>query len=130
MSTGQADNYSSFKRLSTKWSSSKQSATLDINQTKDTRLEFVTPTETKSTPSFDRIVSQVTSYPRRANATLVMLARNSDLNGAISSVEQMEAKFNRQFKYPWVFLNDEPFSVEFKKYSMSTLTILAFLIHF
>ncbi|OAX44677.1 glycosyltransferase family 15 protein [Rhizopogon vinicolor AM-OR11-026] len=50
-----------------------------------------------------------------------MLARNSDLNGVISSVEQMEAKFNRNFKYPWVFLNDEPFSVDFKR-RVSVLT--------
>ncbi|KAG2049972.1 glycosyltransferase family 15 protein [Suillus hirtellus] len=44
-----------------------------------------------------------------------MLARNSDLDGVISSVEQLEAKFNRKFNYPWVFLNDEPFSYEFKR---------------
>ncbi|KAJ8589591.1 glycosyltransferase family 15 protein [Rhizopogon salebrosus TDB-379] len=33
----------------------------------------------------------------------------------------MEAKFNRNFKYPWVFLNDEPFSVDFKR-RVSVLT--------
>jgi alpha 1,2-mannosyltransferase len=45
-----------------------------------------------------------------------MLARNTDLNGVISSVEQLEARFNRKFNYPWVFLNDEPFSTDFKRY--------------
>ncbi|KAG1823555.1 glycosyltransferase family 15 protein, partial [Suillus subaureus] len=30
-------------------------------------------------------------------------------------VEQLEAKFNHKFNYPWVFLSDEPFSYEFKR---------------
>ncbi|KAG2034913.1 glycosyltransferase family 15 protein [Suillus americanus] len=50
-----------------------------------------------------------------------MLARNTDLNGVISSVEQLEARFNRKFNYPWVFLNDEPFTADFKR-RVSVLT--------
>ncbi|KAJ7292879.1 glycosyltransferase family 15 protein [Mycena rebaudengoi] len=50
---------------------------------------------------------------QRANATLLMLARNSDLNGALSSVKQMEERFNKHCKYPWIFLNEEPFTAEF-----------------
>ncbi|KAJ7104435.1 glycosyltransferase family 15 protein [Mycena belliarum] len=49
----------------------------------------------------------------RANATLLMLARNSDLEGAISSVKQMEGRFNKHCNYPWAFLNEEPFTEEF-----------------
>lgn len=52
---------------------------------------------------------------RKANATLVMLARNSDLDGVIRSVREVEDKFNKKFNYPWVFLNEEPFSDEFKR---------------
>ena len=92
---------------------------MDINQTKDTRPELHTPVKNESSPSFHHIIPQLTPHTRRANATLVMLARNSDLNGVISSVEQLEAKFNRNFNYPWVFLNDEPFSVDFKRYIIS-----------
>ena len=44
-----------------------------------------------------------------------MLARNSDLDGAIRSVREVEDKFNKKFNYPWVFLNEEPFSDEFKR---------------
>ena len=51
---------------------------------------------------------------RRANATLLMLARNSDVNDAIKSVRRMEDRYNRRAGYPWVFLNEEPFSEEFK----------------
>jgi alpha 1,2-mannosyltransferase len=51
----------------------------------------------------------------RANATLLMLARNSDLAGAVSSVSQMEDKFNKHCNYPWIFLNEEPFTEDFKR---------------
>jgi alpha 1,2-mannosyltransferase len=55
-------------------------------------------------------------YPdQRANATLLMLARNSDLIGAAQSVRRLEDRFNKNYRYPWVFLNDEPFSDEFKR---------------
>lgn len=52
---------------------------------------------------------------RKANATLLMLARNSDVDGAVRSVREMEDRFNRKYAYPWVFLNEEPFSDEFKR---------------
>ncbi|KAG5728003.1 Glycolipid 2-alpha-mannosyltransferase [Termitomyces sp. T112] len=52
---------------------------------------------------------------RRANAVFVILARNSDLNGVVSSVKQMEDRFNKKFQYPYVFLNENPFEESFKK---------------
>ncbi|KAG0292716.1 alpha 1,2-mannosyltransferase 2.4.1 [Linnemannia gamsii] len=51
---------------------------------------------------------------RRANAAFVMLVRNSDGQGARSAVRQIEDRFNRNFQYPYVFLNDAPFTEEFK----------------
>jgi len=50
-----------------------------------------------------------------------MLARNSDLDNAVRSVREAEDRFNRKFKYPWVFLNEEPFTEEFKR-RISVLT--------
>jgi len=69
---------------------------------------------------------------RRANAAIVMLgrysmvmsgekwpliyfyvARNGDLNGVMSSMKQLEDRFNKKFNYPYVFLNEEPFSEDF-----------------
>jgi alpha 1,2-mannosyltransferase len=50
----------------------------------------------------------------RANAVMLMLARNHELEGAVNSVRQLEEKFNKRYHYPWVFLNDEPFTDEFK----------------
>ena len=51
----------------------------------------------------------------RENATFVMLARNGDVEGAVNAVREMEDRFNGKFNYPWVFLNDVPFSDEFKR---------------
>ncbi|KAF8478666.1 glycosyltransferase family 15 protein [Russula ochroleuca] len=52
---------------------------------------------------------------RRANASIVMLARNGDLSGVVKSVKQMEDRFNKRFHYPYTFLNEEPFTDEFKE---------------
>ena len=38
----------------------------------------------------------------------------SDIKSAMQSVRELEDRFNRRYHYPWVFLNDEPFSDEFK----------------
>ena len=43
-----------------------------------------------------------------------MLARNSDTEGALRSVRELEDRFNHKYQYPWVFLNEEPFSDDFK----------------
>ncbi len=52
---------------------------------------------------------------RKANATFVFLARNGDLNGVVKSMKQVEDRFNKEFHYPYVFLNEEPFSEDFKQ---------------
>jgi mannosyltransferase len=44
----------------------------------------------------------------RANATILMLARNKDVKGALQAIESLERHFNRWFKYPILFLNNEP----------------------
>ncbi|KAJ7235488.1 glycosyltransferase family 15 protein [Mycena rebaudengoi] len=49
---------------------------------------------------------------RRANAVIVMLDGN--LDGVERSMRQLEEKWNSKFKYPYVFLTEEPFSDRFK----------------
>ncbi|KAG2127189.1 nucleotide-diphospho-sugar transferase [Suillus bovinus] len=51
---------------------------------------------------------------RKANTSFVVLVRNSDLWGIMSSMKQLEDRFNRKFQYPYVFLNDQPFTQNFK----------------
>ncbi|GAA5839356.1 hypothetical protein JCM5353_000380 [Sporobolomyces roseus] len=54
----------------------------------------------------------------KANAAFVALARNSDVWGIVESVRQIEDRFNSKgYHYDYVFLNDEPFSDEFKRYT-------------
>jgi alpha 1,2-mannosyltransferase len=59
--------------------------------------------------------ANVTAPGRRANAAFVLLARNNDLPGVIQSMKQMEDRFNKKFGYPYIFLNEEPFTDDFKK---------------
>ncbi|OJK01504.1 hypothetical protein ASPACDRAFT_116294 [Aspergillus aculeatus ATCC 16872] len=51
----------------------------------------------------------------RMNATFVTLARNSDLWEMVKSIRTVEDRFNRNYHYDWVFLNDKPFDDEFIK---------------
>lgn len=51
----------------------------------------------------------------RANATFVSLVRNSELVALMATIKQIEETFNNKFHYPYVFLNDRPFTDRFKK---------------
>ena len=55
------------------------------------------------------------TLPTKMNATFVTLARNSDLWDISDSIRQVEDRFNRNYHYDWVFLNDKPFDETFKK---------------
>jgi hypothetical protein len=48
-------------------------------------------------------------------AAFVVLARNDEVFRLMSSMRHLENRFNKKFNYPWVFLNEEPFSDEFKE---------------
>jgi alpha 1,2-mannosyltransferase len=53
------------------------------------------------------------------NATFVTLARNGDVWEIAKSIRQVEDRFNRNYHYDWVFLNDKPFDDTFKKITSS-----------
>lgn len=61
-------------------------------------------------------VKEETAPPpeRKANAAIVSLARNGDIDGIVFSMKQMEDRFNKRYGYPYVFLNEEEFTEEFK----------------
>lgn len=71
-----------------------------------------------------------TVYPSepfvRANATFVTLARNKDLGGIIHSIKHVEERFNQNYHYDWVFLNDEEFDEEFKNKTTAAVSGNAF----
>ncbi|KAF2095802.1 glycosyltransferase family 15 protein [Rhizodiscina lignyota] len=49
----------------------------------------------------------------RRNATLLSLVRNSELEDMLMSMRDLERTFNSKFNYPWLFLNDKPFTQDF-----------------
>lgn len=60
--------------------------------------------------------------PGRANATFVTLVRNSDLEGIIQSIQNVEDRFNRNHHYDWVFLNDREFNDGFKEATTAAIS--------
>lgn len=46
----------------------------------------------------------------RAKAAFIVLVRNEELADMLGSMRDVEDKFNRKFGYPWIFLNDKPFT--------------------
>lgn len=51
----------------------------------------------------------------RINATLLSLVRNEELSELVTTMKQLERTWNHKFNYPWTFLNDKPFTEEFKR---------------
>lgn len=56
-----------------------------------------------------------TDPSRRAKAAIVVLARNSDLDGVLLSMQHMEQRFNGKYRYPYVFLNEGDFNNDFRQ---------------
>jgi hypothetical protein len=54
------------------------------------------------------------------NATMLVLCRESDLDGILSSMHHVEKRFNDKYGYPWTFLNEVEFSDDFKQYVLSS----------
>ncbi|KAJ1727751.1 hypothetical protein LPJ61_004414 [Coemansia biformis] len=68
---------------------------------------------------FQRRVSYHPDDPKPVNGCFAVLARNSDWRALRASMQQLEDRFNHRFNYPYVFLNDQPFSDEFKNMTRS-----------
>lgn len=51
----------------------------------------------------------------RPKACIVILTRNSEMGDLIKTLRTFERQFNNKFGYPYVMLNEVPFSEEFKR---------------
>lgn len=51
---------------------------------------------------------------KRAKAAMVILVRNKEQEAIAETIVNFQDKFNKNFDYPYVFLNEEPFTEEFK----------------
>ncbi|KAL4875973.1 nucleotide-diphospho-sugar transferase [Aspergillus karnatakaensis] len=58
----------------------------------------------------------------RVNATFVTLARNSDVWEIAQAIRKVEDRFNKNYHYDWVFLNDEEFDDTFKRITTSLVS--------
>ncbi|KAI0532590.1 glycolipid 2-alpha-mannosyltransferase [Xylaria digitata] len=76
------------------------------------RFRVPVPSRELDTPFYTTCQEPEVNAPRE-NAAIVMLARNEEVEQARHSVESLERHFNQWFKYPIVFLNDEPWNDEF-----------------
>ena len=67
-----------------------------------------------SSSRLKKSITELTHASPRPRAALISLVRNSELQGLLQSMRQLEFHWNRKYQYPWIFFNDEPFSDEFK----------------
>ena len=59
---------------------------------------------------------------KKMNATFVMLTRNEELDDVVHTINSIESHFNQWFRYPYVFLNNVPFTEAFKEKIKSITT--------
>lgn len=96
-----------------------------FKQPQDAFLRYSEPKE-DLTPATNPLLQEVgepqTAKPlvrasdkRRTKAALISLVRNSELDGIVEAMTQVEDTFNHKFGYPWIFFNDEEFTDEFKE---------------
>jgi alpha 1,2-mannosyltransferase len=62
------------------------------------------------------------TLPKRPKACIVILVRNSELEGLKKTLAIFERQFNAKYQYPYIFLNNEAFSEEFRRGIIEPLT--------
>lgn len=72
-------------------------------------------------PKVDNLVRPGHPLAGKANATILSLVQNQDITAIVSTIEQLEDKFNHKFGYPYTFMNDADFSDAFKKEILDVL---------
>ncbi|KNC80520.1 hypothetical protein SARC_07126, partial [Sphaeroforma arctica JP610] len=56
----------------------------------------------------------ITDPKKKENAIIVVLVRNREKDQLVEVLKTFENRFNAKYKYPYMMLNDEPFSDDFK----------------
>ncbi|CRG90621.1 alpha 1,2-mannosyltransferase [Talaromyces islandicus] len=97
----------------------------DKSQTPNTGIntgDTVKPVDTSNQSPATSRPPALTPSGDRVNATFVTLARNDDVWEIAKSIREVEDRFNRNYHYDWVFLNDKPFDDTFKKVTTSLVS--------
>ncbi|KAK6368375.1 hypothetical protein LTR64_006528 [Lithohypha guttulata] len=50
----------------------------------------------------------------RPKAAIISLVRNEELEGILQSMWQLERRWNRRYRYPWIFFSERAFTEEFR----------------
>jgi len=72
-----------------------------------------------ASPEHQALIYPTEDDRAHGKAAIIALVRNSELDQMVQSMRELEETFNRKFKYPWIFFNDEPFSDKFKRITKS-----------
>ena len=105
----QSNNDMASDRDSSKW------AQQEVQAAKGSMEDRTSPNPHATSPNTSSSSSLTSTPSPRMNATFVTLARNSDVWEISRSIRQVEDRFNYNFHYDWVFLNDEEFDETFKQ---------------
>ena len=85
---------------------------------------FIRSSSSSSPSSSPNATAQAgSSTMTRVNAAIVILTRNSELDELLDTLHVFEMRFNRRFGYPYVFLNDQNFTDEFRVGVVSMLPV-------
>ena len=76
--------------------------------------KLVTTTNASPNQALHAVMPNFKNKGKRPKACFVSLIRNKELDGMVHSIKLVQRRFNNKFKYPWIFLNDEEFTDEFK----------------
>ncbi|CCF58793.1 hypothetical protein KAFR_0F01960 [Kazachstania africana CBS 2517] len=109
-----SSNYFKYKELEA--SDIYRSRSVDILDLNSKSRRYLNKLPKLSTNTYDEYPLNYTHNKtnfERENATLLMLVRNMELDGALKSMRSLEDRFNRNYNYDWTFLNDVPFTEEF-----------------
>ena len=96
-----------------------ESTSLDVLHRYDSvrRRDLLSGLKISSSTYNDETVNEeyggLNNSTRKENAVLLMLVRNWELPDALKSMRALEDRFNRNYHYDWVFLNDVPFDERF-----------------
>jgi len=72
-----------------------------------------------ASPEHQKLIYPEPDDRAQGKAAIIALVRNSELKDMSQSMRELEETFNRKFKYPWIFFNDEPFEDKFKRITSS-----------
>ena len=72
-----------------------------------------------ASPQHQALIYPTEDDRAHGKGALIALVRNSELRDMCQSMRELEETFNRKFKVPWIFFNDEPFEDKFIRITSS-----------